>query len=63
MSTLIRYVMRFRFDPISRAFSNRSVFDENAQWISVDGRLSEMYEFSNDNALVWTRCKNVDDSD
>ena len=55
--------MRFRFDPISRAFSKRSVFDENAQWISVDGRHSEMYEFSNDNALVWTRCKNVDDSD
>ena len=55
--------MRFRFGPISTAFSNRSVFDENAQWISVDGRHSEMYEFSNDNALVWTRCKNVDDSD
>ena len=30
--------MRFRFDPLSRAFSNRCVFDENAQRISVDGR-------------------------
>ena len=29
--------MRFRFDPLSRAFSNRCVSDENAQPISVDG--------------------------
>ena len=40
--------MRFRFDPLSRAFSNRCVFNENAQRISVDGRpnLIEMYGFS-----------------
>ena len=48
-STLIRYVsMRFRFDPPSRAFSNRCVFDENAQRISVDGKpkLIKMHAFS-----------------
>ena len=46
---------RFRFDPLSRAFSNRWVFDENAQRISVDGRRkrAEMYAFSNENKLVW----------
>ena len=40
----------FRFDPLSRAFSNRCVFDENTQRISVDGRPKriEMY------ALIWT---------
>ena len=49
LSTTIRYVidayerdnlicMHFRFDPLSRAFSNRCVFDENAQRVSVDGR-------------------------
>ena len=39
--------MRFRFDPLSRAFSNRCVFDENAQRISVDVRPKriEMYGF------------------
>ena len=48
--------MRFRFDPLSRAFSNRCVFDENAQRVSVDGRPKriKMYAFSNKNALVWT---------
>ena len=30
--------MRFRFDPLSRAFSNRCVFGESAQCICVDGR-------------------------
>ena len=48
-STLIRYVsMRFRFDPPSRAFSNRCVFDENAQRISVDGKPKriDMHAFS-----------------
>ena len=48
-STLIRHVsMRFRFDPPSRAFSNRCVFDENAQRISVDGKPKriEMHAFS-----------------
>ena len=46
---------RFRFDPLSRTFSNRWVFDENAQRISVDGRRkrAEMYAFSNENKLVW----------
>ena len=40
--------MRFRFDPLSRAFSNRCVFYENAQRISVDVRPKriEMYGFS-----------------
>ena len=48
--------MRFRFDPLSRTFSNRCVFNENAQLISVDGKPKriEMYAFSNENALVWT---------
>ena len=48
---------RIRFDPLSREFSNRRVFDENAQRISVDGRPKriEMYAtFSNENALVLT---------
>ena len=30
--------MRFRFDPLSRAFSDRCLFDENTPRISVDGR-------------------------
>ena len=30
--------MRFCFDPLSRAFSDRCVFDKNAQRIIVDGR-------------------------
>ena len=48
--------MRFRFDPLSRAFSSRRVFDESAECISVDGRAKriKMYAFSNENALVWT---------
>ena len=57
-STLIRYVsMRFRFDPPSRAFSNRCVFDENAQRISVDGKPKriEVHAFQNENPLFWTR--------
>ena len=29
--------MRFRFEPLSRAFSNRCVFHENAKRISADG--------------------------
>ena len=29
--------MRFRFGPLSRAFLNRCVFDENAQRASVNG--------------------------
>lgn len=45
--------MRFRFDQLSRAFSNWCVFHENAQRISVDGRpwRIEMY------SLVWTGLK------
>ena len=48
--------MRFCFDPLSRAFENRCVFDEDAQRISVEGRVKriETYAFSNENALVWT---------
>ena len=35
---LIRFNTRFRFYPLSRAFSNRCVLDEQVQRISVDGR-------------------------
>ena len=45
--------MRFRFDPLSRAFSNRCVFDETTQRISVDGRPKRLEMRSNENALVW----------
>ena len=39
MSFTLQYVcIRSRFSPISRAFSNQSVFDESGQRISVDGR-------------------------
>ena len=43
--------MRFRFDPLSRAFSNRCVFNENAKRIGVDGRPKriEMCAFLNFN--------------
>ena len=46
--------MRFRFDPLSRAFSNRCV-------ISADGRPKriEMYTFSNENSSVWTGPKRL----
>ena len=39
--------MRFRFDPLSRAFSSLCIFDENAQRVSVDVRPKriEMYGF------------------
>ena len=48
--------MRFRFDSLSIALSNRRVFDVNAQRISMDGSPEhiEMYAFSNKNVLVWT---------
>ena len=41
----------FRFDLLSRAFSNRCVFDENAERIGVGGRPKriEMYAFLNFN--------------
>ena len=46
----------FSFESLSRAFSNRCVFDENAnaKRISVSGRprRTEMHAFSNENALV-----------
>ena len=48
--------------PLGRVFvkekvSNPCVFDENVQRISVNGRPKriEMYAFSNENALVWTK--------
>ena len=44
-----------RFDTLSRAFSNRRVFDENAQRISVvwaEGKRIEMCAFLKENALV-----------
>ena len=49
--------MRIRFDQLSRAFSNRCVFDQNPRRIiSVNRRpkRNEMYAFSNENALVRT---------
>ena len=48
-STPTRYVRGF-------VLTFKSVFNENAQRISVDGRLKriEMYAFTNENALVWT---------
>ena len=39
---LIRFNTRFPFDPLSRAFSNRCVLDEQAQRISVDGRFKRI---------------------
>ena len=54
-STLIRYVcISVLIHLVSKAFSNRCVFDENAQRISADGRPKrvELYAFSNENALV-----------
>ena len=49
-----RICMRFRFDPLSRAFSNRRVFNENAKRIGVDGRPKriEMCAFLNFNFLL-----------
>lgn len=46
--------MRFRFNSLSKAFSNRCGFVKNAQRISVVSRpkRTEMYAFSNENALV-----------
>ena len=46
--------MRFHFDPLSRVFSNRCVFDENTQRTGVDRRPKriEMYAFSDEKALV-----------
>ena len=47
--------MRFRLIRlVSQAFSNRCVFNENAQRISADGRPKrvELYAFSNQNALL-----------
>ena len=53
--------MRFHFDPLSRVFSNRCVFIENTQRTGVDRRpkRTEMYAFSDEKALVWTRLKLV----
>lgn len=48
--------MHFRFDILSKAFSNRRLYDEDAQriTISLDGRPRriELYAFSNEVALV-----------
>ena len=42
---------------LKKKFSNPCVSDENVQRISVNGRPKriEMYAFSNENALVWTK--------
>ena len=47
--------MSFCFNPLSQEFSNRCVFDENAQRINVHERPKriEMFAFSNENVLVW----------
>ena len=49
-------IVCFPFDPLSRAFSNRCVFDKNAQRISVDetSERIEMYAFSDKIASTWT---------
>ena len=49
----------FLFDPLSRAFSNRCVFDEKAQRVIVDGKPKGilMYAFHNYDSLVWTGLK------
>ena len=48
--------MRFRFDILPKAFSNRCLYDENVQriTISLDGRPRriELYAFLNEFALV-----------
>lgn len=48
--------MHFRFDILSKAFSDRCLYDEDAQriTISLDGRPRriELYAFSNEFALV-----------
>ena len=48
--------MRFRLNSLSRAFSNRCAFDENAQRPSLKGspKRIERYTFSYENALVLT---------
>ena len=52
--------MRFRFDPLSRAFLNQCVLNENARCINLDGRLAErVYAFSNEKALMLTGPKSV----
>ena len=50
--------MSFCFCPISRAFSNRWVVDENPQGISMDGRptRSEMYPFSDQVSFITSNC-------
>ena len=52
----ITICMSFRFLPLSNAFLDRCVFDQNAQRSSVDGRLKriQMYVFSNEDAWLWT---------
>ena len=52
----ITICMSFRFRPLSNAFLDRCVFDQNAQRSSVDGRLKriQMYVFSNEDAWLWT---------
>ena len=57
-STRTRYDrMRFLFYSLLRASSNRCVFVENGQPVGVDGRPKciEIYAFSNENVLDWTR--------
>ena len=49
--------MRFRLKPLSRAFSNRCAFAENAQRTILNGtpKRIERYTFSYENALVLTK--------
>ena len=47
--------MRFSFEPLSKEFSNRCVFDENAQLISVDGssKRIEIHTYIHTYILYW----------
>ena len=49
--------IRFRIDPLSRAFSNQCVFDENARRISVDRKADthrNVRAFKRKRMSVWT---------
>ena len=54
--TVFDRLLCFSFDPLLKEFSNRCVFDKNAQLISVNGssKRIEMCAFLSENALVLT---------
>ena len=53
--------MHFHLDPLSKAFSHRCSFVENAQRFSVDRKPKriEVCAVLNENALVWTGPWNI----